>query len=192
MDVLVAGPALVLLAPVVCVTWVMVRFKLGSPVLFRQVRAGRDARPFSLPKFRTMTNDTDTGGNLLPDEERLTSFGARLRSTSVDELPQLWTVFKGDMSLIGPRPLPVAYVARYSSAQRRRLEAKPGITGWAQVNGRNTSPWPERLAMDVWYVDNASFRLDLRILALTVKTAIGRQGVAAPEHVTMHEFTGEQ
>jgi lipopolysaccharide/colanic/teichoic acid biosynthesis glycosyltransferase len=139
-----------------------------------------------------MTDERDAIGELLPDEQRLTAFGALLRSTSLDELPQLWSVIKGDMSVIGPRPLPMAYVERYSDEQRRRLEAKPGITGWAQVNGRNATGWPERLAQDVWYVDHATLRLDLRILLLTLRTIVRRDGVAADGHVTMREFMGER
>lgn len=189
-DLCIAVPAVVLLAPVTAVVAVVVRFKQGSPVLFRQVRAGRNAAPIRVPKFRSMTDERDEDGALLPDDRRLTPFGARLRSTSLDELPQLWTVVKGDMSLVGPRPLPVVYVDRYDDDQRRRLEAKPGITGWAQVNGRNATSWPERLAQDVWYVDHASFALDLRILARTVRAALRREGVRADGHVTMHEFTG--
>ncbi len=169
----------------------MVRFRLGSPVLFRQERAGRNAARILVPKFRSMSDERDPDGNLLPDDERLTPFGAKLRSTSLDELPQLWTVIKGDMSLVGPRPLPTIYVDRYSPLQRRRLDTRPGITGWAQVNGRNATSWPARLEQDVWYVDHASLRLDLRILALTLKTALRRDGVAAEGHATMREFMGE-
>jgi lipopolysaccharide/colanic/teichoic acid biosynthesis glycosyltransferase len=191
LDLCVAVPALVVLAPVYVVVAAMVRLKFGTPVLFRQERAGQAARPISVPKFRSMTDRRSPDGELLPDEERMTPFSRKLRASSLDELPQLWTVVSGEMSLVGPRPLPTAYVERYSPEQRRRLEAKPGITGWAQVNGRNSTSWPERLGLDVWYVDNASFRLDLKILALTARTAISRHGVAAEGHVTMHEFTGE-
>lgn len=191
LDLCIALPALVALAPVAAVVAAAVRLRFGAPVIFRQERAGRDARPIDVPKFRSMTDGRSSNGVLLPDEQRMTPFGRRLRATSLDELPQLWTVIKGEMSLVGPRPLPTAYVERYSSEQRRRLEAKPGITGWAQVNGRNSSPWPERLGLDVWYVEHASFRVDVRILALTAKTAISRRGVSADGHVTMHEFMGE-
>lgn len=138
-----------------------------------------------------MTDQRDPDGNLLPDEQRLTQFGARLRRTSLDELPQLWSVIRGDMSLVGPRPLYPSYVERYNAEQRRRLEAKPGISGWAQINGRNTLSWPDRLALDVWYVDHASFWLDVKILALTVKRSFKPQGVSADDHVTMPEFQGE-
>jgi sugar transferase EpsL len=191
MDLLIAVPAFVVLAPVSALVAVLVRWRLGSPILFRQERAGRGAVPIRVPKFRSMTDARDELGRLLPDEERLTTFGAVLRSTSLDELPQLWTVIRGDMSLVGPRPLPTSYVDRYSPDQRRRLEARPGITGWAQVRGRNATDWPVRLAHDVWYVDHASLRLDLRILAMTVVIALRREGVAADGHVTMREFMGE-
>lgn len=191
LDLVIAGPAFVLLSPVTALVAVLVRRRHGAPVLFRQERAGRDERVVRVPKFRSMTDDRDEHGELLPDEDRLTDFGKRLRATSLDELPQLWTVLKGEMSLVGPRPLPTKYVDRYSPQQRRRLEATPGITGWAQVNGRNATTWPQRLVDDVWYVDHATLWLDLKILALTLKTAITRDGVAADDHVTMHEFTGE-
>jgi sugar transferase EpsL len=160
-------------------------------VIHRQQRAGLAGRVIVVPKFRTMTNATDANDELLPDGQRLTPFGRRLRSTSLDELLQLWSVLKGDMSLVGPRPLPLAYVDRYSAEQRRRLDVKPGISGWAQVNGRNALSWPEKLAFDVWYVDNASLRLDLTILWRTVGSVLRRQGVSAGDHATMHEFMGE-
>lgn len=191
-DLLIAVPALVVLAPVTGLVAATVRLRLGSPVLFRQERAGRDATPIDVPKFRSMTDERDEHGDLLPDADRLSPFGARLRASSLDELPQLWSVVRGDMSLVGPRPLPMVYVDRYDSEQRRRLQTRPGITGWAQVNGRNATSWPERLANDVWYVDHASLRLDMRILALTVRTALRRHGVAAEGHVTMPEFTGPE
>jgi lipopolysaccharide/colanic/teichoic acid biosynthesis glycosyltransferase len=191
LDLMIAIPAMIVLAPVTATVAMLVRLEHGSPVMFRQARAGRGAETIEVPKFRSMTDERDADGNLLPDDRRLTPFGAKLRATSLDELPQLWTVIKGDMSLIGPRPLPTVYVGRYSPEQRRRLEAKPGITGWAQVNGRNTTSWPERLEHDVWYVDHASLRLDLKILALTARTALSRHGVSAGDHVTMHEFMGE-
>ena len=180
-----------MLAPLIAVVAAAVRLRLGPGVLFQQKRAGRGGVPITVPKFRSMTDERDETGELLPDEARLTTFGSRLRATSLDELPQLWSVIRGDMSLVGPRPLPVVYVERYSAEERRRLEALPGITGWAQVNGRNTSSWPERLEQDVWYVDNATFWLDLKILARTLMLAIRRDGVSADGHVTMHEFRGE-
>ena len=191
-DLALAVPALIVLAPVAAVVAILVRVRLGAPVLFRQERAGRHAAPIRVPKFRSMTDARDAQGDLLPDEDRLTPFGAALRATSLDELPQLWSVICGEMSLVGPRPLPTAYVERYSERQRCRLDASPGITGWAQVNGRNATSWPERLEHDVWYVEHASFRVDLKILMLTVRTAVRRDGVAAEGHVTMREFTGER
>ena len=190
-DLAIAVPALVVLSPVAGLVALTVARRLGRPVLFRQARAGRGAVEFRVAKFRTMTDERGSDGELLPDEDRLTPFGAKLRATSLDELPQLWSVVRGDMSLIGPRPLPTRYVERYSAAQRRRLEARPGITGWAQVNGRNDTTWPDRLRHDVWYVDHASWRTDLRILAMTVRTAVSGSGVSASGHATMPEFRGE-
>ena len=191
LDLALTVPALIVFAPVAAVVALLVRARLGSPVLFRQERAGRSGRPISVIKFRTMTDQRDPSGALLPDDQRLTGFGAWLRSTSLDELPQLISVVAGDMSLVGPRPLPMAYVDRYSTRQRRRLDALPGITGWAQINGRNATRWPERLAHDVWYVDNATLAIDLKILVRTVTTALRREGVSADGHVTMPEFRGE-
>ena len=184
--------ALLVLTPVVTVVAVVVGVELGRPILFRQERSGMGGTPIDVPKFRTMTDGRAPDGTLLPDAERLTAVGRRLRSASLDELPQLWSVIRGDMSLVGPRPLPVRYVDRYSPAQRRRLEAKPGITGWAQVQGRNSLPWPDKLALDVWWIDNASAWLDLRILIQTVASVVRREGVSAAEHATMPEFMGEQ
>lgn len=192
LDLFVAVPAIVLLAPVTFAVGVAVRVRLGSPVIFRQQRAGAAGRLIDVPKFRSMTNDTDAAGVLLPDADRLSSFGARLRASSLDELPQLWPIIKGEMSIVGPRPLPATYIERYDADQRRRLDARPGLTGWAQVNGRNTTGWRERLAMDVWYVDHASLRLDLRILWLTVRAVAARDGVSAEGHATMPEFTGRE
>ena len=184
-DLVVAGAALVVLSPVIALTAAAVRLRLGAPVLFRQERAGRDGVPFSVVKFRSMLAGDG------PDEGRLTSFGRALRASSLDELPQLWNVVRGDMSLIGPRPLPSKYVPRYSPEQRRRLEARPGITGWAQVHGRNAVGWPERLALDVEYVERASPRLDATIVWRTVRLVLARGGVSAEGHVTMREFMGE-
>jgi lipopolysaccharide/colanic/teichoic acid biosynthesis glycosyltransferase len=189
-DVVVAGAALVVLAPVLAVVALLVRFRLGSPVLFRQDRAGLDGLTFTLTKFRTMTDERGPDGELLPDEDRLTPFGALLRSTSLDELPELVHVVRGDMSLVGPRPLPTAYLPRYSSRQARRHEVRPGITGWAQVNGRNAAGWAERLEMDVWYVENRSLALDLRILWRTLRVVASREGVAEDGGTTMTEFLG--
>ena len=179
---------LVLLSPVLGFLALLVRVRLGRPVLFRQQRAGLAGRPFALCKLRTMTDDRDARGSLLPDEHRLTRFGRRLRSTSLDELPELWNVVRGDMALVGPRPLPVSYLDRYTDTEARRHEVRPGLTGWAQVNGRNAQSWEDRLAMDVWYVDNRSLTLDLRILLKTFGALIKRTGVSAEGHATMHEL----
>lgn len=189
-DIVGAALALVALSPVLVLVAVLVRLKLGSPVLFRQPRAGLGGAPFVLTKFRTMTDEVDDDGALLPDDVRLTGFGRLLRSTSLDELPELVHVLRGEMSLVGPRPLPVTYLDRYSARQARRHEVRPGLTGWAQVNGRNAAGWPERLEMDVWYVEHRSLRLDLRILARTVLVVLDRSGVAEDGHVTMSEFQG--
>ena len=189
-DVVVAAAGLVVLSPVLAVLAVLVRVRLGSPVLFRQERAGMDGQPFVLAKFRTMTDDRGPDGELLPDEDRLPAFGSFLRSTSLDELPELVHVLKGEMSLVGPRPLPTKYVPRYSARQARRHEVRPGITGWAQVNGRNTTSWAERLEMDVWYVDNQSLLLDLKVLWRTLRVVASREGVAEDGKATMTEFLG--
>jgi len=189
LDVILGAAALTVFSPVMAITAVAVRVDLGSPVLFRQIRAGREGRRFTLLKFRTM-RDAMPGEGLEADGKRLSSLGQRLRSTSLDELPQLVNILRGDMSLVGPRPLPDMYVERYSPRQRRRLEVPPGLTGWAQVNGRNTLDWNERFELDVWYVDNASLALDLRILALTVKRVVTRQGISADGEATMPEFLG--
>ena len=189
-DLVVAASALVVLAPVLLIVALLVRIKLGSPVLFRQPRPGRGGRIFSLWKFRTMGNARAGDGRTLTDEERLTQFGRTLRSTSLDELPELWNVLCGDMSLVGPRPLLVEYLPRYSPVEARRHEVRPGLTGWAQVNGRNTTSWAERLRLDVWYVDHRSFWLDLRILGRTVEVVFWREGISAPGAATMPEFTG--
>lgn len=170
---------------------ILVARNLGRPVLFKQVRPGLQGKPFTILKFRTMRDATDEHGNRLPDSERLTPFGRRLRSTSLDELPELINVLRGDMSLVGPRPLIMAYLDRYSERQARRNEVRPGITGWAQVNGRNAVGWDERFEMDVWYVDNHSLWLDMKILWLTVLTVLRRDGVSAEGHATMPEFMGE-
>jgi lipopolysaccharide/colanic/teichoic acid biosynthesis glycosyltransferase len=168
----------------------LVRTKFGSPVIFRQQRPGLDGRPFTILKFRTMTEDRDEQGQLLPNHERLTSFGRILRGTSLDELPELWNVIKGDMSLVGPRPLMLSYLPLYSERQRRRHEVRPGITGWAQINGRNTISWGEKLEFDVWYVENMSFLLDVKIICLTLLKVVGREGVNLSESVTMPPFNG--
>ncbi len=190
LDLSLAIPALLVLAPVALAVGVAARIKLGSPVLFRQQRPGRDDEMFELIKFRTMTDARDERGRLLPDEQRLTPFGDRMRRTSLDELPTLWNVVRGDMSLVGPRPLLVQYLDRYTPEQRRRHEVAPGITGWAQVNGRNALTWKEKFELDVWYVENVSLRTDLAILWRTVAQVLGQRGIAAEGHATMPEFMG--
>lgn len=190
LDIVVAAVGLVLLSPVIALVAWRVRRELGSPVLFRQVRPGLDGKPFEMVKFRTMKDAKDTRGNPLPDEERLTPFGQFLRSTSLDELPELWNVLKGDMSLVGPRPLLMEYLPLYSAEQARRHEVRPGVTGWAQINGRNTLSWDEKFKLDVWYVDNRSLWLDIKILFLTVKKVLVRDGVSADGEATMSKFTG--
>jgi sugar transferase EpsL len=189
-DVIGAAVGLVLLAPVLVGIAVAVRLRLGSPILFRQVRPGLHGQCFTILKFRSMTSTTDEQGRLLPDRRRLTPFGRKLRSTSLDELPSLWNVLRGDMSLVGPRPLLVEYLPRYTREQARRHDVRPGITGWAQVNGRNAVSWDQRLAMDVWYVDHRSLRLDLRILLLTAGKAFAREGISREGHATMPRFRG--
>ena len=189
-DILVSLAALLLLWPVLLVLAVLVRVKLGPPALFRQQRPGLHGRPFTMLKFRTMTDARDAQGNLLPDGERLSSFGRSLRSTSLDELPELINVVAGDMSLVGPRPLLMRYLDRYTPEQMRRHEVRPGITGWAQVNGRNAITWDQKFALDVWYVDHHSLRLDLRILWLTVRNVLRREGISQAGEATMEEFLG--
>lgn len=190
LDLAIAVPALVLVTPVMAVVGVLVRVILGPPVLFRQQRPGLHGEPFTIVKFRTMTDDRDEDGRLLPDDQRLTRFGRFLRQTSLDELPELWNVVRGDMSLVGPRPLLMVYLDRYTPEQARRHEVRPGLTGWAQVNGRNAQSWDEKLAHDVWYVDHRSLFLDLRILARTLVQVIRREGINQPGHVTAGEFLG--
>jgi sugar transferase EpsL len=189
-DLLAAGAALVLLSPVLAVTAALVAVRLGRPVLFRQVRPGLGGRPFELAKFRTMTDARGPDGALLSDAERLTPFGRWLRKSSLDELPELWNVVRGDMSLVGPRPLLMEYLPLYSPRHARRHEVRPGLTGWAQVNGRNALEWEARLDLDAWYVENRTFALDLRILALTVLTVLRRTGVSQAGHATMERFRG--
>lgn len=191
-DVTIALVVGLLALPLLAVLFVLVRIKLGSPVLFTQVRPGMHGKPFRMLKFRTMTNMTDSFGNLLPDAERLTTFGKFLRSTSLDELPELWNVLKGDMSLVGPRPLLMEYLPLYSEEQARRHQVRPGVTGWAQVNGRNAINWEEKFKLDVWYVDHQSFWLDVQILWLTVLKVIMREGVSAQGEATMSKFTGSK
>lgn len=194
LDLTLTIPALILLSPVLAITALLARVKLGSPVLFRQQRPGLHGQPFTIYKFRTMTDvadERDAEGNLLPAEDRLVPFGRFLRSTSLDELPELINVLKGDMSLVGPRPLMMIYLDRYTPAQARRHEVMPGITGWAQVNGRNVMPWEEKFVLDVWYVDHQSLGLDLRIIALTAWKVLKQEGIGEQGHdVTASEFMG--
>lgn len=191
-DISVSVVTLLLLAPVMALVAWQIRRRLGSPVLFRQVRPGLNGKPFKMVKFRTMRDAVDAQGNPLPDSERLTPFGTFLRSTSLDELPELWNVLKGDMSLVGPRPLLMEYLPLYSAEQYRRHEVRPGVTGWAQVNGRNALSWEERFKLDVWYVDNRSFWLDLKILLLTIKKVFIREGISGEGEATMSKFTGNK
>jgi lipopolysaccharide/colanic/teichoic acid biosynthesis glycosyltransferase len=181
---------LLALSPVIIVVAILIRFKLGSPILFTQDRPGLNGHVFKMMKFRTMLDAKDKQGNLLPDNQRMTKFGAFLRSTSLDELPGLFNVLKGDMSLVGPRPLLVQYLPLYSAEQARRHNVRPGITGWAQVNGRNAISWEDKFKLDVWYVDNQSFWLDIKILLLTVKKVFVREGISADGHVTIGPFKG--
>ena len=189
-DVVVSATALLLLSPVIALVAWQISRKMGSPVLFRQTRPGLWGKPFQMVKFRTMKDAVDSQGNPLPDAERLTPFGQFLRSSSLDELPELWNVLKGDMSLVGPRPLLMEYLPLYSTEQYRRHEVRPGVTGWAQVNGRNSLSWDEKFKLDVWYMDNRSLWLDIKILFLTVKKVLVRDGISAEGEATMAKFTG--
>ena len=190
LDAVLAGLALVLLSPVMAIVAMVIRWRLGPPVILRQVRPGVEGHPFTMLKFRTMRQTLDKDGHLLPDEARLTPLGRLLRETSLDELPELVNVLRGDMSLVGPRPLLMEYLSLYSAEQARRHQVKPGITGWAQVNGRNAISWEEKLALDVWYVDRRSVWLDLRILVLTVWRVLSRQGVTQEGQATAVPFRG--
>jgi len=190
LDVLAASLALLMLAlPLLILAW-LIRRKLGSPVFFRQVRPGMRGKPFEMVKFRTMTSERGIDGQLLPDAVRLTPFGRFLRASSIDELPELWNVLKGDMSLVGPRPLLMDYLPLYTPEQSRRHEVRPGITGWAQVNGRNAISWEDKFRLDVWYVDHRSLWLDIKILWLTVKKVLMRDGISAAGEATMSKFQG--
>ncbi|MCC3375555.1 sugar transferase [Cohnella sp. REN36] len=191
-DLAIAAPALLLLSPTMLLVAALVRWKLGGPVLFRQERPGLYGRPFKVLKFRTMTDRRDENGALLPDAERLTSFGKLLRKLSLDELPQLLNVVKGEMSLVGPRPLLMEYLSLYTSEQARRHHLRPGITGWAQVNGRNAVSWEEKFRLDVDYVDKQSWRLDFKILSLTVLKVVRREGIAQEGQATVSKFTGNR
>ena len=189
-DRLLAGLGLLVLSPVLLLLSVAIRSRLGTPVIFRQLRIGMNDKPFEFLKFRTMRDERDAQGNLLPDGDRLTALGHFLRANSLDELPQLWNVLTGDMSLVGPRPLLPEYLPRYSSVQRRRHQVKPGITGVAQVSGRNALEWDEKFRLDVWYVDHCSFTADNRILWATLKAVLTRQGISKAGHATAPEFLG--
>ncbi|HXH11866.1 MAG TPA: sugar transferase [Alphaproteobacteria bacterium] len=191
-DLILTIPALLILAPLIGFITLLVRWHLGSPVLFRQRRPGLHGRPFTLLKFRTMTDARDAEGHLLPDAERLTPFGRWLRRASLDELPELLNVLWGDMSLVGPRPLLMHYLDRYSPEQMRRHEVRPGLTGWAQVNGRNAISWEEKFAFDAWYVDHVGFALDLKILFLTLIKIVRMEGISQQGHATTEEFRGNQ
>ena len=191
-DLGIALTALALLWPVLLCLALLVWLKLGVPAFFRQTRPGLHGRPFQLIKFRTMRDAFDAQGNSLPDAERLTRFGRWLRATSLDELPELWNVLKGEMSLVGPRPLLMEYLPLYSAEQARRHEVKPGITGWAQVNGRNALSWEGKFELDLWYVDHRSFWLDVQIIALTIKKVLLREGISAQGEATMPRFTGPE
>ena len=189
-DLILSGVALILLSPVFLVLAILVRVKLGKPVLFSQERPGRYGKVFCMYKFRSMTDKRDAEGNLLPDEYRMTRFGAALRSTSLDELPELWNIFKGDMSIVGPRPLLVRYLPRYNARQRRRHDVRPGLTGWAQVNGRNAISWEQKFEYDVEYVEKESFLFDVKIILMTVAKVLRRSGISQEGNVTMEEFMG--
>lgn len=190
LDIISSLLAIIILSPLLAVTAVLVKIKLGSPVLFRQERPGKDEKIFTLMKFRTMTDERDENGELLPDEVRLTKFGKFLRSTSMDELPELFNILKGDMSVIGPRPLLVEYIPRYNEHQHRRHEVRPGLSGWAQVNGRNTVSWEDKFDMDVHYVDNYSLAMDVKILFMTVLNVLKREGISSETSATMEVFMG--
>ena len=189
-DILLSLLLLVILSPVLLIIALTIRYKMGSPILFKQLRPGFKEKPFIIFKFRTMRNAINSDGSQLPDNQRLDSFGKFLRSTSLDELPALWNVYKGDMSLVGPRPLLMEYLPLYSLRQARRHNVKPGITGWAQINGRNSISWNEKLDMDVWYVDNKSFLLDLKILFLTLFKVIKQDGINKNGYITTDKFKG--
>lgn len=189
-DIVVSFSALIVFSPILAFLAWRIRKNLGSPVLFRQTRPGLNGTPFEMVKFRTMRDAVDAKGNPLPDSDRMTVFGNKLRNSSLDELPELWNVLKGDMSLVGPRPLLMQYLPLYNKEQARRHEVRPGVTGWAQVNGRNAISWEDKFKLDVWYVDNLSFGLDVKILLLTVKKVFVKEGITAEGHVTTEAFKG--
>lgn len=192
LDIVLSGCALIVLSPLLLVTAILVRVKLGSPVIFCQERPGRDEKIFKLHKFRSMSDARDENGNLLPDEIRLGKFGRNLRATSLDELPELWDIFRGKMSIVGPRPLLVKYLPLYNDEQHRRHDVRPGLTGWAQVHGRNLASWEERFAYDVDYVDNISFALDVKIIFMTIRCVFAREGISAEGSATMEDFVGNR
>ncbi|EPT9250881.1 sugar transferase [Photobacterium damselae] len=191
-DFIISFFSLLLLSPIIALVAWKIRKNLGSPVLFRQTRPGLNGKPFEMVKFRTMKDAVDIQGKLLPDSERITLFGDKLRSSSLDELPELWNVLKGDMSLVGPRPLLMQYLPLYNKEQVKRHNVRPGVTGWAQINGRNAISWEEKFTLDVWYVDNRTLWLDIKILFLTVKKVFVKEGISADDHVTMPEFEGNK
>ncbi|MFM2606131.1 sugar transferase [Vibrio chagasii] len=191
-DIFASLLALILLSPIIAVVAWKIKQNLGSPVLFRQTRPGLNGKPFEMVKFRTMKDAVDKHGNPLPDSERMTPFGSKLRNSSLDELPELWNVLKGEMSLVGPRPLLMEYISLYSDEQRRRHEIRPGVTGWAQINGRNAISWEAKFELDVWYVDNRSVLLDIKIIILTLKKVFVREGISADDHATMPVFKGTE
>ena len=192
LDIVIASSALVLLSPIYALVAYKVKKNLGSPVLFRQVRPGLHGKPFEMIKFRSMKDALDTAGNPLPDSERLTPFGKMLRATSLDEMPELWNVIKGDMSIVGPRPLLMEYLPLYNSEQAKRHDVRPGITGYAQVNGRNAISWEKKFELDTWYVNNQSLWLDFKIMLKTVKKVLAKDDISAEGDVTMHKFTGSK
>lgn len=189
-DIIASASGLIFLSPVFLILIYLIRKNLGEPVFFTQERPGKDGKPFKMIKFRSMRDAVDKNGNPLPDSERLTPFGKKLRATSLDELPELWNVLKGEMSLVGPRPLLMSYLPLYNEFQNRRHEMRPGVTGWAQVNGRNALSWDEKFAHDIWYIDHYSFWLDMKILFLTVKKVFIKEGISAEGEATMPYFTG--
>lgn len=192
LDIVLSGLAMLVLSPLLLVTAILVRVKLGSPVIFCQERPGRNEEIFRLHKFRSMSDARDENGELLPDEMRLTSFGRKLRALSIDELPELWDIFRGKMSIVGPRPLLVEYLPYYTEEERHRHDVRPGLTGWAQVHGRNLVSWEERFAYDVEYVDRISFALDVKIVLMTVRCVLAREGISAEGSATMEAFTGTE
>lgn len=191
-DILISFFAIIILSPFLFLISLMVLIKFGTPVFFTQIRPGYKGKPFRIIKFRTMTNEKDKNGELLAEELRITPFGIWLRSTSLDELPELFNVLKGEMSLVGPRPLLMEYLPLYNSYQKKRMDFKPGITGWAQVNGRNAIGWPEKFKMDIWYVENQSFWLDIKIIFLTLRKVISREGISHENEVSMPKFKGNK